>query len=195
MKAEEYFDEKAKNYHQGRSKGFIGSLVAKEEYLALKLLNPKKNEKILDAGCGSGFFSISIKNNGSDIFGIDISHAMINELRKRGINGKVADMEKLNLKKKFDKILCSGALEFTKHPQKVIRGFSKHLKKGGIIVLIYPKSSLVGYIYKLFHLLHGVSITLSTKKRIKYLVKGSGLKVVCIKNAHPLCNVALFKKI
>lgn len=194
MKAKQYFDKKAEGYQKERTHGLIGNLVANEQSIVMNLLSPKEGEKILDAGCGSGFYSSLIRDYGASVFGIDFSPAMITELGKKGIPGEVADIEHLNLGKKFDKILCAGALEFTRMHQDVFRNFSEHLKEGGCFVLVYPRKSFGGVIYQLFHLSHGVKIKLFSKKELKNLALKAGLILSTVKKGDTICNIALFSK-
>ena len=43
------------------------------------LLQPKKSERILDVGCGTGDLSFEIARSGSTVFGIDLADTMIEE--------------------------------------------------------------------------------------------------------------------
>jgi len=62
----------------------IGSLVRKvEAELILDLLNPKQGEVILDAGCGTGVFTLDILSIGSQVIGLDISLPMLIHARKK----------------------------------------------------------------------------------------------------------------
>ena len=56
----------------------IGALVKKyENELLLDLLQPRPEEKILDAGCGTGVFTYNILGSGSHVTGFDISYPML----------------------------------------------------------------------------------------------------------------------
>src|SRR3989338_8996551 len=147
MKSGEYFDSVAGEYIMNRSHGLHGYFAKKEMKLVLKMVDAKKGEKILDAGCGSGFFSLIIKKSGAIPYGIDISEKMINNLRKNKIKGQVANLEDFNLNKKFDKILCVGAFEFLSSQKKAVDSISNHLKKNGNFILLYPRRSLFGLAY------------------------------------------------
>src|SRR3989338_2614204 len=43
----------------------------------LRLLNPKKNQTILDLACGPGFFARELGKSGAKVIGIDISSELI----------------------------------------------------------------------------------------------------------------------
>ncbi len=170
MEINKHFDDKSENYTINRNKGILGLIVKAEKLKVLEFLNINKNDFILDAGCGDGFYSIIIKEKEAQVLGLDISKDMIYRLNKRGIEGKVMNIENLNFKKKFDKILCAGAMEFLKKPKKAVDSFYNSLKNNGILVIQYPRKSLFSYLYKLYHKLHGINIKLFSKKEFEILV-------------------------
>ena len=73
----EYFDKEANYYTEKRNNGLLSRFIKKEKVSVMGLLNIEKDEEILDAGCGDGDYSISIKNTGGIPYGIDISPQMI----------------------------------------------------------------------------------------------------------------------
>ena len=189
MKASDYFDQKAHEYEHERNSGFIGSFVKKEEKIALDFLDPKPDEDILDVGCGSGHYTMKIKESGAHPFGIDMAPAMVERLGEKGIPGEVLNIEERVPKKTFDKALCAGALEFMKDPGKGISNISKALQHDGVFVAIYPRRSLGGFLYKMFHLSHGINIKLFSREMMKGMLLGSGFRVVDDVKADAIANV------
>ncbi len=172
MKPHEYFDSEAKEYNKNRTKGIHGYFAAKETKVIMEFLDVKKGEKILDAGCGSGLHCKKIKDLGGIPYGIDISKNMIETLKKNKIKGEIADIENFDLNRKFDKALSAGVFEFIKNQASAVKSIKKHLKKGGIIVIHYPRFSIFGILYFLFHFVfHRIKIKLFTKKQIENLLK------------------------
>ncbi|HWJ28845.1 MAG TPA: methyltransferase domain-containing protein, partial [Flavisolibacter sp.] len=49
----------------------------------IQLLDPKKGERILDVGCGSGQLTDQIANFGAQVYGIDSSEQMIADAASR----------------------------------------------------------------------------------------------------------------
>lgn len=194
MKTINHFDSVSKGYNENRSKGWLGNIVNKEKEVILKFLDIKKNEKILDVGCGSGFYSKIIKNLRAKPYGIDLSKNMINLLKKNGINGEVADIENFNLRKKFDKILCVGVFEFLKNPENAVKCIKKHLKKNGYFVLLYPRVSIGGILYFFYHLiLHRIKIKLFSKKSLNKLFSKYNFRLINLKKPEFITAVAKFK--
>jgi ubiquinone/menaquinone biosynthesis C-methylase UbiE len=119
----------------------IGSLVRKyEAQLILDLLKPKQGEIILDAGCGTGVFTIDILSPGSQVVGLDISLPMLiragNKLKEFHFQMVLADV--LNLpfpQSSFDKVVSVTALEFIEDAKDAVGELFRVTKKGGWIVV------------------------------------------------------------
>ena len=77
MEISKNFDDKSGNYASSRSKGILGWIVKAEKKQILRLLDVNKKDKILDAGCGDGFYSIIIKEKEAEVIGVDISKIII----------------------------------------------------------------------------------------------------------------------
>src|SRR3989344_5900245 len=70
--------------------------------LFIKNIKPKKNDLIIDMGCGTGELAKKIKDIGyTNVLGLDISKNCILMAKKqyKGIKFKTADIEKTGLKK------------------------------------------------------------------------------------------------
>jgi len=125
----------------------VGVLVKQYELsLLLELLNPLPGEKILDAGCGTGVFTIDVMNFGPMITGIDISEPMLRKAAEkiRKINapsaslftGLCADMCALPFAdNSFDKVLSMTAIEFVTDAKKAVAELDRVTRQGGTIVL------------------------------------------------------------
>ena len=62
----------------------IGGLVKKyEAELLLDLLRPSQGEIILDAGCGTGVFTLDFLSRGAKVIGLDISLPMLRRSREK----------------------------------------------------------------------------------------------------------------
>jgi len=104
-----------------------------------ELVNYIKNKhinscKILDVGCGEGYYSIYLASLGFKVTGIDISQRAINYSRKNAKNDRIKckfirmDIFNINqLKDKFDIIFEWGLLHFIPHNKR--KGYFKELNK------------------------------------------------------------------
>jgi len=180
MNPKEYYYRVAKKYTKMITSGFGGELKSREKDCLMRLLSPQKDETILDAGCGSGFYARIIRRSGARVYCVDISPAMVETVRLSGLEGETHDIQSLNLNRKFDKILCAGPLEFCKDPQKAIQNLRQHLVNDGHIVLSVLTVSLIGVAYWFYHLSHGLRINLFSLRRIVALLNSAGLRVEAV---------------
>lgn len=177
LKVKAFFDGVASNYDKIISYGILSRIKQKERDVVIKLLNPNPGEKILDAGCGTGIYSEIIKNHDSIVLGVDISDRMVEKSKKRGVKSLVGNISNVRLGMKFDKILCIGVLEFSNEPNKIIENLKYHLKSNGFIVFLVPRKTIFGYLYRLYHLLHGINIRLFSLEKIREDLKKVNLKI------------------
>jgi len=117
--------------------------------LIMKYLESGGNT-LLDVACGTGLHLKHLKDDFS-CTGVDVSKAMLKIARKnvQGVTFKEADMATLKLGKQFDVITCLlssiGYVKTYANLKRTIQNFSKHLNKGGI-VLIEPSHANSFYV-------------------------------------------------
>jgi trans-aconitate methyltransferase len=106
------------------------------------LLNIRKNESVLDVGCGTGNLTRKIYDlSGGLVIGVDAAEGMIREsIRIYGndIKFQVGSAEDINFKDLFDVIFCNSTLQWIKDVDKAIIRFYRALKKGGRIGVQAP---------------------------------------------------------
>ncbi len=105
---------------------------------------------LLDVACGTGLHLKHLKDDFA-CTGVDVSKSMLKIARKnvKDVTFKEADMKTMRLKKQFDIITCMlSSIGYVKTPvslNKTIQNFSKHLNKGGL-VLIEPSHAKSFYV-------------------------------------------------
>ena len=77
----------------------------------LNLLKPKRGEKILDLGCGTGYLANLIAESGADVTGIDSSEEMINLAKQNypTLKFELMNAADFNFSQKFDAVFALGA--------------------------------------------------------------------------------------
>ena len=100
----------------------------------LNLLNPRPGERILDHGCGDGVLTREIKDAGASVLGIDSSHDMVEETRRRGVAADIMDAARLPFLREFDGVFSNAVLYWIKDARAVITGVVRSLKTGGRFV-------------------------------------------------------------
>ena len=119
----------------------IGKLVREiEGELIIDLLHPGAGERILDAGCGTGVFTLDFLVAGARVVGLDISVPMLNLARKKTpdypFSALRGDMESLPFKdNSFDKTVSVTALEFIADAQGAVNELFRVTRPGGLVVV------------------------------------------------------------
>lgn len=136
----EIFDEWPEKYDRWFETP-IGGLVRKyESRLINDMLRPAAGERILDAGCGTGVFTLDLLDAGADVTGLDLSFPM---LRRAGIKtaGFPFRMVKGDLKRlpfagnSFDKAVSVTAIEFIEDAKDAVGELFRVTRPGGWIVV------------------------------------------------------------
>lgn len=123
---------------------FASYLKTDEEIAFLKQIF-KKNQKIIEFGCGTGRTLIPLLKSGYQISGFDISKNMIGratkKMKKEKLNTKfyIKDLINFSFHTKFDgAILLQRTLNFITTAEKqrrALQNIAKALKKGAILVI------------------------------------------------------------
>jgi SAM-dependent methyltransferase len=110
----------------------------------LSLLPALAGTRVLDAGCGAGWYAAELAARGATVVGIDASAAMIDHARKRfasGPLGAIARQVELTVgdfqqplpfsNGSFDGVVCSLALHYIHDWRPTLAEFLRALKPGG----------------------------------------------------------------
>lgn len=102
----------------------------------LSLLDPKKGERILDLGCGTGDLANELSLLDACVVGVDQSESMITQARKKypAISFDVKDILALGYTNEFDAVFSNAVLHWVKSPQQSLTEIYKSLKRGGRFV-------------------------------------------------------------
>jgi ubiquinone/menaquinone biosynthesis C-methylase UbiE len=136
----ELFDEWPARYEEWFSTP-IGRLVKKTECaLVLEMLSPAKGEKILDAGCGTGIFTLDYLAAGAEVVGLDISGSMLAAATRKAtgypFTATQGDMVDLPFEDEtFDKAVSVTALEFIEDGKRAVDELFRVTKTGGLVVV------------------------------------------------------------
>ena len=139
-KIEEYWNKRS----EGFSKGILDELrddYDKWEEKLEKLTEDAVGKKVLDIGCGPGFFTVLLGEKGFEVTAFDYSADMLKEAeknaRKAGIDAEYVrgDAQSLPFEdESFDIIISRNLTWNLEEPEKAYKEWLRVLKKGGIII-------------------------------------------------------------
>lgn len=96
------------------------------------------NPRLLDVGCGKGFFVKAAVDAGLDAQGIDLSHSgvrhAVETLGVKATAGRVQDLAEGPFKAQFDIVTFWATIEHLADPGAVIAAIKTCLKPGGVLV-------------------------------------------------------------
>ena len=150
---EAWNEEMAKKYNPDRyhhsSNLIIRFIEKKRTSKIIDYLNPQKDDRTVELGCGAGNIMQKIKF-GWELWGLDLSDFMLELAKSRAyqlpvtlIKGNAENLPEKVTDKKFDKIYCSEVLEHVENPNKVLKEIKKIAKKKSIIVISIPNEKLI----------------------------------------------------
>lgn len=134
------FDEWPEKYDQWFTTP-IGALVKKyESELMLDLLKLASGEQVLDAGCGTGVFTLEILSSGAKVIGLDISLPMLRRAREKlavyPFYPVWGDISKLPFREGiFNKVVSITVIEFIKDAKKCVAELFRVTKRGGVVAV------------------------------------------------------------
>jgi ubiquinone/menaquinone biosynthesis C-methylase UbiE len=119
----------------------IGSLVKRVEWeLILDFLRPGPGDFILDAGCGTGIFTLDMLSCGARVVGLDLSLSMIRRAGQKARNPRLrllaANLLDLPFPENtFGKTVSVTALEFIPDGRKAVGELFRVTRGGGTVVV------------------------------------------------------------
>ena len=105
----------------------------------IRLMEIKSGERVLDAGCGTGFFSAEFSRVGAQVTGVDVGEELLTIARKNVPKAefKLASADALPFEKaSFDKIVFVLSLQNMSDMKKAIAEAARTLKPKGKIFLV-----------------------------------------------------------
>jgi len=107
-----------------------------------KLLQPSEllGKRLLDVGCGTGWFSLRAIQEGAEVVSVDIGSALLKKVSEKcEAESVVSDILSLGVKDKtFDYVLATEVIEHTDNPWRALTEIHRVLKNNGILIMTVP---------------------------------------------------------
>ena len=111
-------------------------------------LSLREEDRILDLGCGDGYFLQKLKRG--FIVGIDVSRSALDAAKKvscENTNLVCGIGESLPFRSHcFDKVVCSEVLEHTIRPEEVIKETGRVVEEEGSVLVSIPNERLINWL-------------------------------------------------
>ena len=121
--------------------GYLSPLTIKSYQTLLDEFEKYRvSNRILDVGCGRGWFLEEAKKRGWEVFGTEYSSTAVNLCESKGIlmkSGKL-DPKSFDTTKEFDVITSFEVLEHINNPIEELQNIKKLLRKGGLFYCTTP---------------------------------------------------------
>ncbi|MCB9853489.1 MAG: class I SAM-dependent methyltransferase [Phycisphaerales bacterium] len=96
-----------------------------------------RGRRLLDAGCGTGWFSRAACLRGADVTALDIGPRLLSHVREKcDAETVVGDVLNLDFDSdSFDVVISSECIEHTRFPQRAVRELIRVCKPGGLVAI------------------------------------------------------------
>ena len=113
-----------------------GGFVWRYGHELVELLAPRPDERVLDAGCGTGQLTALIAESGADVVGVDNSPEMVAAAARNypGLRFEVADVRDLSYRDEFDAVFSNAVLHWVLPPEAAVESIRRALEPGGRLV-------------------------------------------------------------
>jgi 2-polyprenyl-3-methyl-5-hydroxy-6-metoxy-1,4-benzoquinol methylase len=168
----------ARTYGKPDDDGWFSFVRQREIRLIWSMLKLRPGESVLDAGCGTGELARQIKERGHEVWAVDCTPEMVAQVEGKVDRALVVDLNEMDLGRRFDAILCIGALEFAPQPERVLARLRAHLEDHGRLIVLAPRNGPGGWIYGALKRRHQLDTTLFSPRSLARAAASCGLRVV-----------------
>ena len=172
-----------KEHYEGYGRnGYLSPITIKRyNELLDKFEKFKKTGKILDVGCGIGYFLDEAKKRGWKVYGTEYTDEAIKTCKNKGIHMQEGKLNPENYNnQKFDVITSFEVLEHINNPVDEIKIFNNLLRLGGLVYLTTPNFNSISRYYlksKYNIITYPEHLSYYTPQTLKKLFKLSKFKV------------------
>ena len=171
-------------YRYYSSTGFSNFLSPVTKLRYEKLLDGfekyRKNNRLIDVGCGAGYFMLSASKRGWQAEGAEVSDEAVKVAREKGQKVFKGNIRELDLgNKKYDVAVLMELMEHASDPEGIVKKLSEILRPGAGIYITTPNFNsiirrLLGNRWGIFHKEH---IFYFTPNKLKEILNKHGFRI------------------
>jgi 2-polyprenyl-3-methyl-5-hydroxy-6-metoxy-1,4-benzoquinol methylase len=173
-----HYGKWADSYGDPANDGWFSHVRAREIRIVNQALALRGGESILDAGAGPGIYAVALKQRGHQVWAADFAPEMVAKLEGRVDRALLADVQTLDLGRRFDRILCLGVMEYVADPLTTLRRLADHLAPRGRLIVLVPRQGIGGWFYQREKKKHGLAVRLYSSHTLGHLATQAGLRPV-----------------
>ena len=140
--------ELEKHYENYGRNDYLSPLTVKRYHEILDTFEPyRKTNKLIDVGCGIGYFLEEAKKRGWEVYGTEYTEEAIEICSNKGISMQKGVLTPSNYHlESFDIITSFEVIEHINNPREELNNFYKLLRKGGLVYVTTPNfNSILRY--------------------------------------------------
>jgi 2-polyprenyl-3-methyl-5-hydroxy-6-metoxy-1,4-benzoquinol methylase len=125
-------------------------------YQRVYSLLPNQKERLLDVGCGDGYFVFMANERFKECYGVDVSPGRIQQAKDKHKSGKKSYFQECDVDEGlpfndsfFDVLTCMSVLEHVFSPSNLVEEINRVLKPGGIFIVQVPNIAWLPYRFQL----------------------------------------------
>jgi SAM-dependent methyltransferase len=182
--ARRWFDRQAATY-DGWDRGPFAFVREREARAVMHALGGVGGRDVLELGCGAGRFTRRLVAGGARVVAVDLSDEMLARVPEERVRRVQGDAATVDVGRVFERVLSAGMLEFVPDPAAVLANAARHAEPGARLVLLVPRTGLLGTAYRLWHRAHGVDVRLFDRIAVRRLVTEAGFRVDDLRRVPP----------
>ncbi len=160
---------------------YISPITIKRYHQLLnKFEKYRQHNRILDVGCGLGFFLEIAKQRGWQVYGTEYSEKAVEVCKNKGLNVHEGVLNPNNYRRvEFDIITSFEVIEHINNPTEEITNIAKLLRTGGLLYCTTPNfNAILRYMFKAeYHIIsYPEHLCYYTPRTLNNLIEKSGFK-------------------
>jgi len=195
-RAIEHYEGLSGRYDENAGRGLLKFMMARERraILGFAKLDDSSKKRMIDVGCGGGYYALSAKQAGLHVSVVDAAPGMIEVLKEKAHAAHCCDIESLSLDATYDIVICSGVLDFVLHPETAFENLAALTAPGGRLVVQAPRRGLFGWIYRAEKKFLRIEVNLFSLDWFRAQAERQGLILFDYSHPLPTNRVLLFQR-